>query len=205
MKKIALFFIGLVVATSTAAWANEQDMRSLQSRLEKLTQLEAKFTQVISSPDGGTVQKGAGELYIKRPNLFNWAVKEPDESSIISDGKTIWMYTPLLEQVTASDINALSDNVLMLLISNNSSDAWQNYDVTRKQNTYYLKPKNPDNQTYQITVLATGMIANFTIIESDGQKGFYDLSHQSLKPFNNSYFQFTVPQGVTLDDQRKKK
>ena len=31
-----------------------------------------------------------------RRNLFNWQMSAPDESVLVSDGKTLWFYNPFL-------------------------------------------------------------------------------------------------------------
>ncbi len=45
---------------------------------------------------------GRGDLWVKRPNLFNWHMTQPDESVLVSDGKTLWFYNPFVEQATAT-------------------------------------------------------------------------------------------------------
>lgn len=33
---------------------------------------------------------------------FNWHMTQPDESILVSDGKTLWFYNPFVEQATAT-------------------------------------------------------------------------------------------------------
>ncbi len=56
----------------------------------------------------------------------------PDESTLISDGKTLRFYNPFVEQVTATWLRECHNEYPFMLIARNDGKEWQNYDV--KQN-----------------------------------------------------------------------
>lgn len=196
MKK---FLLALGLLVSCSVFADAKDV--LQSRLDKVNGFYAQFTQIVKTAENQVIQEGKGELWVNRPNLFNWQINEPDSTSIISDGKDIWVYMPAVEQVTVTSLNQTIDNQLLLLITDSKSEVWNQYDVKRDQNQFTLTPHDA-KQSFIITALPTGMIANFSIIEEDGQQSFYELSHQKLGEVARKNFVFTVPDGVMLDDQR---
>ena len=197
MKKF-LLLIGALVSLS--AWAGDKEV--LQQRLDKIDGFYARFSQDVKTADNQQVQEGKVYLWVSRPYYFNWTMNEPDETSIISDGKNMWVYTPAVQQVSVMDLKKAIDNRLMLLITDSQNPIWNVYNVTRKQDSFTLKPTDGSNQDFIISVLPTGMISNFTIIEEDGQRSFYDLSRQTLGKVALDKFKFTPPAGVTVDDQR---
>lgn len=193
-----LVLMGLLVSVS--AWAGDKEV--LQQRLDKVEGFYARFSQNVKTADNQLVQEGKGDLWVTRPYYFNWKMTEPDETTVISDGKNMWIYTPAVEQVTVMNLKKAVDNRLMLLITDSHNPIWDSYDVSRKQDSFTLKPNDDSNQNFIISVLPNGMISNFTIIEEDGQRSFYDLSRQKLGKVTLSQFQFTPPVGVEIDDQR---
>lgn len=201
MKKF-LLLIGLFASLSVWADNKDKDKEILQHRLDKIDGFYANFSQDVKTADNQSVQQGKGELWVTRPNYFNWTMNEPDETIIISDGKNMWVYTPAVEQVSVMNLEKAVDNRLMLLITDSHNPIWDVYDVSRKKDSFTLKPTDDSNQNFVISVLPTGMISNFTIIEEDGQRSFYDLSHQVLGKVELDKFKFTPPEGVSIDDQR---
>ncbi|MCX8574028.1 MULTISPECIES: outer membrane lipoprotein chaperone LolA [unclassified Gilliamella] len=193
-----LVLMGLLVSVS--AWAGDKEV--LQQRLDKVDGFYARFSQDVKTADNQQVQEGKGDLWVTRPYYFNWKMTEPEETTIISDGSNMWVYTPTVEQVTVMDLKKAVDNRLMLLITDSHNPIWNHYQVTRKQDSFTLKPTDSSSQNFIISVLPSGMISNFTIIEEDGQRSFYDLSHQKLGKVELSKFHFEPPLGIQIDDQR---
>lgn len=197
MKKF-LLLMGLL--TSVSVWAGDKEL--LQQRLNKIDGFYAHFSQEVNTADNQLVQEGRGELWVTRPYYFNWTMNEPDETSIISDGTDMWVYTPAVDQVSVMDLKKAVDNRLMLLITDSHNAIWNVYNVTRKQDSFTLKPTDGSNQDFVISVLPTGMISNFSIIEEDGQRSYYELSSQKLGKVDLGKFKFTPPAGIAIDDQR---
>ncbi|WP_392565595.1 outer membrane lipoprotein chaperone LolA [Utexia brackfieldae] len=204
MKKIFTLLVLLFsLMTSYPVWATQANAKAeLQTRLNKLDGFYSQFSQVVKTQEGDLVQEGEGELWISRPYYFNWKLSSPDELSIISDGKTVWIYTPMLEQVTAMSLSNIADNHLLLLITDSHNSIWDGYQVTRNNDLFELMPISQKGQKFQITVTAEGKIISFKIIEEDGQNSFYQLTHHKLAKIDESKFTFIIPKGVTLDDQR---
>lgn len=197
MKKLILL-IGLI--TSLSALAGDREL--LQQRLNKINGFYATFSQDVKTADNEQVQQGTGEIWVKRPYYFNWTMNEPDVTSIISNGKTMWIYMPAVEQVTILDLKKAVDNRLLLLITDSNNPVWNSYQVSHRINTFTLTATDGSNKNFVISVLPTGVITDFTIIEEDGQRSFYSLSNQKQAIVNMSKFNFTPPKGVTIDDQR---
>ncbi len=204
MKNLLLSGVLFSALSGTAVFAHCAN-HELQNRLNKISSFSADFSQTVTGADSTLIQQGRGQLSMQRPNLFNWHTTEPDESILISDGNTLWYYTPFVEQVTARWLkNTTADTPFMLLTRNNPDD-WKQYNISQKGDDFQLIPKAVENNTkqFQITVTATGTIKNFTAIEQDGQQTTYRLINQQNGTINSAKFTFVPPQGVTLDDQRQ--
>lgn len=203
MKKMTIVCCLLSGVFSSAIYADAAG--TLQQRLDKVNSFHAGFTQTVTSAEGTAVQEGEGELWIKRPNLFNWHMTVPDESVLVSDGETLWFYNPFVEQVTATWLKSATGNTPFMLIASNDPADWQQYDVEQKGDDFELTPKNAGGNLKQfaISVSDSGIINSFTAVEQDGQRSSYTLNGQRIGAIDADKFKFTLPKGVTLDDQRQ--
>ena len=172
-----------------------------------MTVLSADFSQTVTSVGGKNVQQGSGKLQIKRPNLFRMDTKSPQETQIIADGKTLWYYDPFVQQVTAQWVKDAVNNTPFVLLTSNDKSHWNQYSVTQNSDTFVLKPKakNSNIKQFDIRVDANGVLKNFSTTEKDGQTNLYVLRNITNQTLADSLFQFSVPKGVELDDQRKGK
>ena len=191
----------MLVASS--AWA-ATPQQALSSRLDKVNAFSANFTQKVTSPDGEVLVNGTGDLSIKRPNLFRWKTKTPDESLLVSDGKTVWYYSPFVEQVTAMWLKDATEQTPFVLLTRNSASDWSKYNVAQLVDTFTLTPKDKTSSMdkFVVTVSKTGDVRNFSVVETDGQRSQYVLSDFKRTIPAASLFTFTPPKGVELDDQR---
>ncbi|MGC6407805.1 outer membrane lipoprotein chaperone LolA [Bisgaard Taxon 45] len=205
MNKILLKTTALLtLCFSSAVWADATS--ELQQRLSKVNVLSADYAQTVSSADGKNVQQGSGTLKIKRPNLFRMDNISPQESQIISDGKTLWFYDPFVAQVTANWVKEAVNNTPFVLLTSDDTSHWAQYSVEQKADTFTLKPKAKQSniKQFDIRIDSEGVLRNFSTIEKDGQTNLYILRHITNQPLADSLFKFTLPKGVELDDQRKK-
>ena len=187
MKKI-LVLLSLLISCS--AWADAKDV--LQERLAKVDSFYAHFKQTVNTTNHQLIQEKEGEFWLKRPNLFYWTTYEPGSTTFISDGIDIWMYTASPEQLKVMPLEQAVDNRLLLLITDPKSHVWQDYQVKREQNHFTLQPLDKSQQSYKISVLPTGMITDFTIIEKNGQQSIYELYYQALGGLDNRNFHISV-------------
>ena len=139
MKKTTLKFAALaLLGLSNFAMADAAS--ELQMRLAKVDVLSAEFVQTVTSGSGKNVQQGSGKLQIKRPNLFRMDTKTPQETQIISDGKTLWFYDPFVQQVTAQWVKDALNKTPFVLLTSNDKSHWDQYSVMQQVDTFALKP-----------------------------------------------------------------
>lgn len=201
MKKTLITAFLLLGGFSSLAFADAT--ADLKSRLAKINSFHADFAQTVTDSNGTVIQQGSGKLWVKRPNLFNWHMIQPDETELISDGKTLWFYNPFVEQVTALWLKDATSDTPFMLIARNRDNDWQQYSISQKDNTFTLTPKIAGNlKQFTIEVAVSGIIQNFSALEQDGQRSSYQLNQLQNSEVPASKFSFTPPAGVTVDDQR---
>ena len=207
MKKTLLKMTALTALLSASNFAFADAADELQNRLNQVTVLSADFSQTVTSAGGKNVQQGSGKLQIKRPNLFRMDTKSPQETQIIADGKTLWYYDPFVQQVTAQWVKDAVNNTPFVLLTSNDKSHWNQYSVTQNADTFALKPKakNSNIKQFDIRVDTNGVLKNFSTTEKDGQTNLYVLRNITNQTLADSLFQFSVPKGVELADQRKGK
>ncbi|EHC7181124.1 outer membrane lipoprotein chaperone LolA [Vibrio parahaemolyticus] len=187
---------------SVANAASPKD--ELNKRLAMNEGFSADFSQQVISPEGETVMEGEGSVEIARPSLFRWSTTFPDENLLVSDGKTLWYYSPFIEQVSIYWQEQATEQTPFVLLTRNRASDWDNYKISQKGNEFTLIPTAVDSTQgqFQINIDAKGVVKGFNVIEQDGQKGLFIFSNVKLGKPKADRFTFTVPKGVEVDDQR---
>lgn len=115
----------------------------LQQVLSKFKTLQANFTQMVMSDDGSLLQKATGDVKIVRPGKFLWQTKAPMQQSIITNGKTVWVYDPDLQQVVVRELSQSLTKTPMLLLTQ---------DHVSLQNTFNIDSKALNDHVTQFTL-----------------------------------------------------
>ena len=89
----------LAVVSVAAAQELDQVIAGLEGAYGKMTDLRAEFSQVANNKSLGQDIKAEGVVYLKKGGKMRWDYKSPSPQQIVSDGKSLWVYTPELNQV----------------------------------------------------------------------------------------------------------
>lgn len=198
-------WIGALVLLMGSASVLADDGAVLKEKLAKVQLFGAHFEQVVYDPDGKQLQKSSGDMVVSRPNRFRWETKQPDESLILSDGKEVWVYDPFVEQVSLMKLSAAINNTPFLLITSSDPKLWSQYEVLQEGNSFTVTSRKKAQRIESLRIVFDGQwqLNRFEVNEAQGQRSEFQLSQFTLKPqLKADSFKFTVPAGVTIDDQR---
>lgn len=204
MKRSVIAFLCILVSTVQAV-AAQTDSELLQSKLAKFDVIQADFKQQVINPEGKLIQESTGQLTISRPGNFYWQVQQPDEELIVSNGSNIWLYSPFIEQVTIMNFVDAIDGTPFVLLSGADASQWKNFEVIRFNNQFIVSNKNNvDNQTkFTFIFDKNDNINEFRVEESHGQVSLFKLTpNQKSKNLSSDLFEFKIPEGIEIDDQR---
>lgn len=189
--------------------AETTEMQQLQQKLVSISGFSAQFKQQVIDSKKQVVQMSNGQIDLVQPDKFKWLTGAPNENLLQSDGKTVWFYDPFVEQVTAYDLSeTIKANPILLLMEPNSK-AWQQYQVKKlDQNQYEVLPTDKDSQIVKLSLIFSeqSKIESLQILDRQGQTSLYQLSNfkaKALKDFEANFFDFVMPIGADLDDQRQ--
>lgn len=205
MKKFILIALLCLITPLYALASDTTDAKLLQEKLAKFSQVNAEFSQIVTNPEGEVLNKSQGKMTISRPGKFRWEVLSPEEELIVSDGKTIWLYSPFIEQVTLLNLSDAVADTPFVLLSGANEKQWQNYSVSRNNNQFTVKDSDPqlNSNTFVFEFNGAGNISKFVVIEEQGQRSEFKLTHKPLtEKLAAGYFNFQIPEGVEIDDQR---
>lgn len=203
MKKIFFCIIILIILENNSL-ANVSKI--LKYRLNKINNLHANFTQEIIDKKGKLIQKGKGELWLKHPSKFNFNFFYPDKLSIISNGKTLWIYNKVFNQVIISWLkeNIEKSPIFFIINHNNLNKILNFYKVTKKGNKFIffaLKNNFFDIKEFSITILKNGEITYFSVVDCN-YISIYNLNSKVLKFIKDEKFNFLIKKNLVVDDQR---
>ncbi|MEZ9628394.1 outer membrane lipoprotein chaperone LolA [Vibrio breoganii] len=199
MKKI---LVSVLVLVSGAVSANPQ--QELVQRLDKTDGFTAQFSQTVVSPDDEVVMEGTGSVEIARPSLFRWTTNTPDENVLVSDGETLWYYSPFIEQVSIYWQEQATEQTPFVLLTRNKASDWDKYNVIQNGDRFTLTPTDETSTQgqFQIDIDKAGAISGFNVVEQDGQRSKFTFNDYRAQTPARSRFVFEIPNGVEVDDQR---
>lgn len=201
IRMLVVVFLALAAAGAQAQDAAVQRLTELLGRAQTLS---GRFSQLSLDASGTQLQESMGELSLQRPGKFRWHTDAPMEQLLVSDGTTVWLYDPDLEQVTIQKLDQRLTHTPALLLSGNVSTIRENFDVSYTQSgevvDFQLKPKSPDTLFDALRLsFRSGVINDMQLIDSVGQRTNILFSGIEMnRPLDAGLFRFEVPQGVDV-------
>ncbi len=215
IKKISVILTFLV---SQAVWADVPSSVPIQSdatqsqvsaelyeRLSDLKALDARFVQVLRDHEGYATPAVEGRMRLERPSRLHWETFDPQAQLVVSDGETLWVYDPDLEQVSVySQREAMSGP--MTLLAQSQQDLERRFDIQRRVNGeethYVLEPKHPAEQDFTLLTFAydeAGTLTQIVMEDRLKQSTTLSLSEVEVNPnFSDALFRFVIPEGVDV-------
>ncbi|MEE8152822.1 MAG: outer membrane lipoprotein chaperone LolA [candidate division NC10 bacterium] len=195
---LTLCLVG-VVLTPQAQGVVEQ----IQVFYERTKDIKGQFSQRVELAMG-QVEEARGAFYLKRPGMMRWEYERPEPRLIVTDGSTLWAYTPADRQVIVQDLKAALTSLPFdfLVGAGRLTDQFVVRQVTTLKDGYrvVLTPQRPDPHVrdLEIEVEATTLhIRSLTLQDSYDNRTvmhFSDLRVNSELPAD--LFSFVPPPGV---------
>jgi outer membrane lipoprotein carrier protein len=93
----------LLPGVAVAAAPLDEIIRQVETRYARLTDLKATFTQNAFNKSLNESIPARGIVYLKKGGKMRWEYTAPAPQQIVSDGRSIWIYTPELNQVNVGE------------------------------------------------------------------------------------------------------
>ncbi len=224
MGAVAMSAVFLAPAMSTTVFAataasEQQATSNLVKQLSGVRSFTANFEQTttVSQTSKVAQKKGLtaqhmnqtfkGVMKVERPGKFFWQTTTPSKQTIVTSGRTVWIYDPDLQQAVRQSLDDQVANTPALLLSGNTQQIQKAYRITQPNaaKTYYtLYPKQKDGAFQSLTISFGAKNAPTLMILQDS------LGQTTTVRFNNvnvnasipaSTFNFAPPKGTDIIDQ----
>src|SRR3989475_9506114 len=96
---LTLVLFAVPAAAQPATVSLDDAVRGIEAEYGRMTDLKAEISQTSFNKSLNQTIPAAGKVYLKKGGKLRWEYTEPTQQVIVSDGKTIWLYTPQLNQV----------------------------------------------------------------------------------------------------------
>jgi outer membrane lipoprotein carrier protein len=98
-RLLCAFLLLLCAPLVAHAQSLDEVVNGVEATYGKITDLRAEFSQVARNKSLGQDIKADGIVLLKKGGKMRWDYKSPAPQQIVSDGTSLWVYTPELNQV----------------------------------------------------------------------------------------------------------
>ena len=195
-----------VSAMSASSSVMASDVEDLSAKLQSHQRLSAKFQQYSLGEGSAREEVSEGVLWLEGSEKFRWETEKPFPQVIVSDGLSLWVYDPDLEQVTRRPLGEGEVMTPARVLGGSLSQLKSYFDVTLidagASNTLYeLKPLQAEQAEFKrLRMLFTeDRLAELLIEDTLGQRSLIMLTDITFpESFDATFFQFEPPIGVDL-------
>ncbi|MFQ5846390.1 MAG: outer membrane lipoprotein chaperone LolA [Candidatus Methylomirabilales bacterium] len=177
----------------------------IQVFYEETRDLTGQFTQRVELAMG-QVEEARGAFYLKRPGMMRWEYERPERRLLVTDGSTMWAYTPMDRQVIVQDLKAAVTSIPFdfLMGAGKLTDQFVLREVTVQGKCYrlVLTPRHPDPQLREMgmeveaTTLYIRSLTFRDLYDNQTVMHFFHLRINSDLPAD--LFTFVPPPGVKV-------
>lgn len=174
--------------------------------------LSARFEQITTIRSLNQEQRADGILLLKRPRKMRWEYQRPESRLFVTDGKTLWAYSPADKQVVVQEVGEAFASRLPISILAGDCQLRRDFEIgevdnaaTRGSTSFRvldLRPKRTEAGITRMLLevrLKSYTIERITVFDASGNTNVYRLSDLKLNPgVPDQQFTFTPPPGVTV-------
>lgn len=185
--------------------ASEDASSELMQQLAKVKTFSASYTQRVYDIEQKLLQEGQGKLALKQHARFRFESETPEPSVLVSDGTTLWFYNELLEQVSIYNAESEVGQTPFALLTSDDSALWQQYQVTKQAQSFFIHPLSADNPVQQLMLtFSADKLIEMQVIDINQQQSVYLFSDIKLNSrLADKLFNFEVAKHLDVDDQRQ--
>lgn len=192
----------LAAAGLMSAATPEETLRSVDERYSTMRSFRAQITNSIYDKASGSTSEFSGSIVYASPNKFREEITSPTEQTMVSDGKTLWVYMPASNQVIVTKPSKAQET--FLFISHMRKQRGR-YNVSFKEDSL-LEAHFTAKPGVEVAVSNFSLFINKTKIEIVGLR--VDTGEQIMNLRYTNFtrnvetsgiqFTFTLPEGVTV-------
>ena len=211
----AMVALALVATGAPAQAGGTAGLAEIVEHVERtckgVQDLSAKFVQTATNRSLGQVQEASGLFLLKRPGKMRWEYQKPEERLFVTDGKTLWAYSPLEKQVIVQEISQAFTSRTPVSFLAGDCELAREFDVSAVEHAgtrgagvaiLDLKPKRPEGGIARVLLevsLKTHTIEKTTLFDAYGNTTVVAFSNLKLNSgLSDAQFTFAPPAGVTV-------
>jgi len=182
-------------------------LKHIEARYNHAKTLEVNFVEGYTA-QGRTRPSESGTLILRKPGRMRWDYRQPAGKLFVSDGRNVWLYTPLDKRVEKAPLSATEDMRAPLAFLLGKLDFQREFkDFSVKTNTAtaswdivaHASSDRLPYSTIEMTVSPDYSITWLKVTGVDQSVLTFSFSGEKLNPpVNDAMFKFVMPPGATL-------
>ena len=187
----------------------ERITSQMQEKYETLTDARATFTQRVKFGFSRIEQTFAGSLTLKKPNKYRI---ESEHQIIVTDGSTVWAYSPVNSQVVVDrykeNQNSVSPDRFLINLPDSYYISLVGTERIGTEVLVTLKLIPRDDRSFVKSVRVSVVQSNWTVreievVDLNETETTYQIQNLETNiGVEDSIFQFTPPSGTEVVDLR---
>ncbi len=212
MRKIILLFCMATSFAAAAQASHASPAASLKQLFNTMQSVEARFNQRLKNEQGQVLEQSTGRFMLKKPMKVYWDIEGKDARLIVSDGKKVWDFDKVLEQVIVQDLSKAQMGAPLLLLTGDAKAIDRTFSVQllatkntlcSKQSThcFVLYPKHKEDQSFEKIAIGfkKDQLQEMQLFDPLGQCSEIIFDHLHLNiHLSDALFQFKIPPQVDV-------
>ena len=204
MKKIK--YLALIMGCLLSGQSFADDSEALQQQLAAIKSFKAEFSQQVTDSQGEAIMQGEGNIALQQPMMIRWQQQSPDDTLFVSNGDKTYYFDSFAEQVTIMNTHSLIDSTPFVLLTSKDPEQWAKYKVVATDAGFSVTPnKGVESQVEKLDIRFNAQahgLASLTVLDTSGQQSLFTFKDAKVnEALAAQTFEFTIPEGVEVDDQ----
>lgn len=207
MGHFRLAILGLAAVCAFGADAPlDTVLKGVEARYNKTKTLQVLFKEEYTPPGHGR-RTESGILMLRKPRQMRWAYSQPAGKLFVSDGKTIWLYTPAenrVEEMKFKETDDLRAPLAFLLGNLNFDKEFRNFQGKPEgADTRITAEPKTDSLPYSAVEFVVGkdsQIKEVKVTGADKSILHFTFDQERLNPaLDAKLFKFEAPKGAQVE------
>lgn len=203
-----LLAVGLLLPAAAPPAATDVVGR-IEARYRALSTLQGRYLQTATLQVAGQTERAAGTFFLKRPAMMRWEQESPEPRLLVTDGTTLWTYSPLDRQAVSQPVGpALQASPSLHFLTGMATlgaiftVASVLEDTAGNALFVSLTPKTPDPAVRRLVLRVhrrTALVDRLTVVDAYENTTVLEFSALRENPrLPDSLFSFSPPPGTDV-------